>query len=225
MNPLRICVPVVAKTNDGAQRALQQIAALGHLAELRLDYLTQPDLPRLLQARPGPVIVTNRPRLEGGQWPGTEADRQRFLEEALELGVEYLDVELRTEARWRDRLLARRGPTRIIVSWHDFQETPELPALQAILAAQQQAGADIAKVVTLARTPADNLRVLALIPQAQAQGQDIIAFCMGPRGKFSRVVAPLLGSYLTFATLAPGRESAPGQLTVPEVETIWRILA
>ena len=56
------------------------------------------------------------------------------------------------------------------------------------------ADADIVKLVTLANHPADNLRLLSLIPQAQARGKDIIAFCMGPLGKWSRVAAPLLGS-------------------------------
>jgi len=225
LNKLRVCVPVVERTNEGARQTLEQIAARSYLAELRVDYLAQPDLPGLLQDRPGPVIVTNRLPQEGGQWQGGEADRQRLLEEALQLGVEYLDVELRAETRWRDELLKQRGRTKIILSWHDFQGTPETAQLQDILEEQMQLGADVVKLVTLARTPQDNLRVLALILQANAGGQEIIAFCMGPDGKFSRVIAPLLGSYLTFATLAAGRESAPGQLTAAQVEAIWEILA
>ncbi len=218
-------MPVIERSNQAAAQALKQIAARGYVAELRVDYLAQPDLPWLLEARPGPVIVTNRLPQEGGQWQGSETDRQRLLEEALELGVEYLDVELQAETQWRDDLLARRGSTRIILSWHDFQGTPETTRLEDILAEQMQQNADLVKLVTLARKSEDNLRVLSLIPQAHGAGQEIIAFCMGPLGKFSRVIAPLLGSYLTFATLAAGRESAPGQLTVSEVEAIWGILA
>ncbi|MDD3580806.1 MAG: type I 3-dehydroquinate dehydratase [Desulfobacca sp.] len=217
-------MPVVERTNEGAAQTLEQIAARGYLAELRIDYLSQPDLPSILKPRPGPVIVTNRLPQEGGQWQGSEADRQRLLEKALQLGVEYLDVELRAESRWRDDLLKRRGQTKIILSWHDFQGTPGTAQLQDILDEQIELGADLVKLVTLARTPEDNLRVLALIPPTNAVGQEIIAFCMGPEGKFSRVIAPLLGSYLTFATLAAGRESAPGQLTAAQVEAIWEIL-
>ncbi|MFP3868211.1 MAG: type I 3-dehydroquinate dehydratase [Desulfobacteraceae bacterium] len=225
MSKLKICVPVVEQTNQGAAQTLQQIAARGFLAELRVDYLVQPDLPRLLEARPGPVIVTNRLPPEGGRWQGSEADRRLLLEEALGLGVEYLDVELQAESRWRDDLLARRGNTKIILSWHDIKQTPDSARLQDILNMQMQGGADLIKLVTLARQPEDNLRVLSLIPQARAANQEIIAFCMGLQGKFSRIIAPLLGSYLTFATLTSGQESAPGQLTVPEVEAIWGILA
>lgn len=225
MKPLKICVPVVESTNERAARALRQIAARGYLAELRVDYLSQPDLPGLLKGRPGPVIVTNRLSQEGGHWQGPESERQHLLNLALKLGVEYLDVELRAETRWQDEVLAQRGLTKIILSWHDFQGTPDSAVLQDILAEQIQTGTDIVKLVTLARNPSDNLRVLSLIPPVRARGQEIIAFCMGPQGKFSRLIGPLLGSYLTFATLEPGRESAPGQLTVQEVEAIWEILA
>ena len=63
-----------------------------------------------------------------------------------------------------------------------------------------------------------------MIPAALERGQDIIAFSMGPTGKYSRVIAPLLGGYLTFAVLEAGQESAPGQLTVQELLSIWEIL-
>ena len=69
------------------------------------------------------------------------------------------------------------------------------------------ADADILKLVTWARQPEDNLRVLSLIPKVKAQGREIIAFCMGPLGKWSRIAAPFLGSYLTYAPFT--RKGAP----------------
>jgi 3-dehydroquinate dehydratase type I len=85
-------------------------------------------------------------------------------------------------------------------------------------------GADIVKIVTLAETAEDNLRVLDLIPQALGMGQDIIAFCMGGKGRLSRVAAPLLGSCMSYASLEEGAESAPGQLTAGEMKKLLGIL-
>ena len=84
--------------------------------------------------------------------------------------------------------------------------------------------ADVIKMVALARQPEDNLRLLSLIPQALAAGREIIAFCMGPAGKWSRITAPLLGSFLTFAPFTKKGASAPGQLTVNEVKRLWNML-
>jgi 3-dehydroquinate dehydratase type I len=138
--------------------------------------------------------------------------------------VTCLDLELAADAAWRREVAARRGQTRLILSWHDFAGTPDMIRLEAVLEEMLAAEADIVKMVTLAREPADNLRMLSLIPKARARGKEIIAFCMGPVGKWSRVAAPLLGSWLTFAPFSKTRASAPGQLAVNDMKRLWQML-
>jgi 3-dehydroquinate dehydratase type I len=221
---LRLCVPVVEASLSRARRAYLRAARKHLWTEVRLDYLENPDLGRLFRTLPGPVIATNRLAEEGGKWSGTEAERRRLLEEALARGVTCVDVELQADAAWRREMWQRRGKSRLILSWHDFSGTPETGRLEKILADLLAAEADIVKIVTWAREPEDNLRLLALIPQALAAGQEIIAFCMGPLGKWSRVAAPFLGSFLSFAPFNPKQASAPGQITVNEMRRLWRML-
>jgi 3-dehydroquinate dehydratase I len=224
--PLRICVPVVETTVNRARGKYQRAARKGLWTEIRLDYLEEPtpNLQKLFQTLPGPVVVTNRLAAEGGRWQGDETDRLRLLAEALALGVTCLDVELATDATFRRELAARREKTRLILSWHDFSGTPEQTRLEAVLEEMLAAEVDIVKLVTLARQPEDNVRLLSLIPQAKVLGKEIIAFCMGPLGKWSRVAAPLLGSFLTFAPFSKRGASAPGQLTVNDLKKVWRTL-
>jgi len=221
---LRICVPVVEAAVHRARSKYLRAARKGLWAEIRLDYLEQPDLQRLFRTHPGPVIATNRLAGQGGRWQGSEEERRRLLLEAMDLGADFLDVELAADAAWRQDLWSRRGQAKIILSWHDFAGTPEAPRLEAVMNEMLAAAADVLKVVTMARQPEDNLRVLSLIPRARAQGREIIAFCMGPLGKWSRVVAPLLGSYMTFAPFTKKGASAPGQLTVNELKRAWKAL-
>jgi 3-dehydroquinate dehydratase type I len=223
---LRICVPVVEATVNRARGRYQRAARKGLWTEVRLDYLEEPapDLQRLFRSLPGPVIATNRPAAEGGRWTGTEAARLALLGQALDLGVTCLDLEMAADPGFRREILARRESTKLILSWHDFTGTPETTRLAAILEEMLATEADIVKLVALAREPADNLRLLSLIPQARARGKDIIAFCMGPVGKWSRIAAPLLGSWLTFAPFSKTGASAPGQLTVNDMKRLWRTL-
>ena len=86
-------------------------ARKGLWTELRLDYLTQPDLPRLFRTHPGPVIATNRLAAEGGQWTGNETARRGLLEEALNLGADFLDRHM-----IRDSLLVTRDSSFVMVS-------------------------------------------------------------------------------------------------------------
>jgi 3-dehydroquinate dehydratase type I len=223
---LRICVPVVEATVNRARGKYQRAARKGLWTEVRLDYLAEPnpDLKRLFRTLPGPVIATNRLASEGGHWQGEESDRRRLLEEALALGVTCLDMELAADAAWRREVAARQEKTKLILSWHDFTGTPEAARLESVLEEMLNAEADILKIVTMAQLPEDNLRLLSLIPKAKAQGKEIIAFCMGPLGKWSRMVAPLLGSFLTFAPFSKAGASAPGQLNVNELKKVWRTL-
>ena len=223
-NLLRLCVPVVEANSARARSHYIRAARKGLWAEVRLDYLEKPDLRRLFRTLPGPVIATNRPQAEGGRWTGSEADRRALLEEALSFGVRALDVEFATDAAWRQELFARRGKTRLILSWHDFSRTPEDAELEDQFTKMLAEDADILKLVTQAATPADNLRLLALIPRALAAGKEIIAFCMGPLGKWSRVATVFLGGFLTFAPFNPQQASAPGQITVSEFRRMWRML-
>jgi 3-dehydroquinate dehydratase type I len=221
---LRICVPVVEANTNRARSKYLRAARKGLWTELRLDYLEQPDLKRLFRSHPGPVIATNRLAAEGGRWSGRAADRRALLEEALALGADFLDVELAADPVWRRELTQRRGEAKIILSWHDFSGTPDAAELAATFQKMLAQEADVIKMVALAQKPEDNLRLLSLIPQARAAGREIIAFCMGPAGKWSRITAPLLGSFLTFAPFTKKGASAPGQLTVNEVKRLWNML-
>ncbi len=221
---LIIAVPVVEANPNRARSKWLRAARKGLWAELRLDYLSQPDLKRLFRTHPGPVIATNRLAVEGGKWSGSEAARRALLEEALARGADFVDVELAAEAAWRRDLWAGRGQAQIILSWHDFSGTPEAERLEAVLQEMLAQEADVVKIVTMAQAPEDNLLLLSLIPRARAAGREIIAFCMGPAGKWSRVAAPLVGSFLTFAPFTKKGASAPGQLTVNEMKRLWKML-
>jgi 3-dehydroquinate dehydratase type I len=221
-----ICVSIAAPTTEAAIEKIKRAEALVDLIELRIDRLPGVDLERLLAVRNIPVIATNRRREEGGEFAGTEEERLARLKEAARLGADYIDVEASTAPAGKSKL--RRAiagtPTRLIVSWHDFSGTPSAESLEAKLRECMAEGPAVVKIVTLAKTTADCLRLLELIPRARKKGQAIVAFCMGRPGQISRIMAPLLGSLFSYASLEASEASAPGQLTVRQMQEIYRIM-
>ena len=184
---------------------MQAAAPLADMLELRLDHIKNPDLPRLLTAKSKPVIVTITPREENGAFTGTDNERLALLEQAIDLGAEYIDCNMGWHAL--PRLLSIKEKTRVIVSSHNYDETPEdLAGLYNEIAAT---GADVVKIATCANRISDNLRMLELIRNAD---KDCIGICMGPKGEPSRILAPSCGALLTFGSLDTGKESAPGQI-------------
>ena len=221
-----ICIPIAAQTTAAAVERMERATPLADCVELRIDRIPDADLERLLKARRCPVIVTNRRRGEGGDFAGTEAERVAVLREAARLGADYVDVEAATDPALKAELHSALAgsATKLICSWHDFSGTPSAEFLRTKLAECMADAPAIVKIVTHADAAADCLRVLELIPRAQQKGQAIAAFCMGSAGKISRVMAPLIGSAITFVSLEPEEASAPGQLTIHELRAINRII-
>ena len=209
---------------EKALPAIGEANRLADLIEIRVDYLRNPDLKRLLDAGEKPLIITNRRREEGGRYTGDEKKRLAVLREAVDLGVPFVDLEMGSERSPFKELIAHKKRTRLILSCHDFQGTPSPKTMHALLRRMMRYGADVLKIVTFARSFEDNLKVLSLIPYAREKKQEIVAFCMGEKGKMSRIFAPLMGAAWTYASLDRKRTSAPGQLTVGELKEIWERL-
>jgi 3-dehydroquinate dehydratase type I len=217
----KICIPIVEATVEKALIAIKKVNRWADLIELRVDYLKRMNLAPLLENRRKPLIVTHRRKEEGGKYKGEERKRLSVLQEAIDLGADYVDVELATERSFLQSLIRNKGGTQVILSFHDFQGTPSLKELQRLCGQMIRLDADVVKIVPFARSWEDNLTILSLIPYAKERRQKIVAFCMGEKGKLSRVFSPFLGAAWVYASLNRSRASAPGQLTVGEMREIW----
>jgi len=80
------------------------------------------------------------------------------LDEAVRCGAQAVDVEIESAEAAQERLHQFRGRAQVIVSYHNFEATP---ALDTVVARMMRVTADGYKIVTTARKPSDNIRVLA----------------------------------------------------------------
>jgi 3-dehydroquinate dehydratase type I len=192
------------------------------LLEWRLDVTRNPAVEDILQQAPLPVIATVRSTDQGGRFSGNRAEQLRLLLQAAEAGCTYLDWELcRGEALPAGLAQIR---DRVILSYHNFQETPSKGELESLFKEMAGAGAGVVKIVTHAQKMEDNLLLLSLIRRGRRQGLKVVAFCLGPLGRISRVTCLFVGAAFTYAALEAGAEAAPGQLTLAEMHQILELL-
>jgi len=217
---VQIAIPICAGDTAEALEKMQRGAALAQVLEIRLDGMEKFDLHQILGSAPRPVIVTYRSKKEGGNGRAHYATRIRLLREAIEEGADFVDVEFSMPLIYREPLFRNRKRTRVIVSRHILNGTPSGEALTNLLGKMAATGADIVKIVSRAREFEDNRRVLELLPPARRLGIPLITFCLGPRARVSRILSPLLGGFLTFASLEEGEESAEGQVPAREMKEI-----
>ncbi|MBS3734669.1 MAG: shikimate dehydrogenase [Phycisphaerae bacterium] len=182
--------------------------------ECRLDLLNAPPDPAalhtLLDAPPLTVVVTNRPTRQGGRFAGDEQQRLAILRQAADLGATFVDVE--------DDVDTPPAPAQqTIRSHHDFARRPE--RLDEILTQLEASPAAVSKVAFAAGVCADAFVALDLLQRGR---RPTIALAMGEAGLASRILARKFGAFGTFASLAAGAESAPGQPTLAELRHRFR---
>ena len=208
-----ICVSIGRSRWKMVVREHQALADKGaELVELRLDWISSvPDLNVLIANRPTPVVITCRRAEDRGRWRGSEEQRQTLLRAAIVAGVEYVDLEEDIA-----KSIPRYGKTKRIISYHNFDETPD--DLAEIHQRMAKLDPDIIKIVTMARSPSDMARMLRLVKDSNIP---TAGFCMGEIGMPSRVLCGKYGSPLTYATFSESRELAPGQLSFEQMRKIY----
>ena len=172
-------------------------ATVGDMVELRLDGVADLDLAAALHGRSRPVVATCRPTWEGGAFDGSEDERRTVLSQALSLGAEWVDVELR--AGFDD--LIRRYPGRIIVSSHDFDGVPT--DLDDRVRQMRALGTGMIKVAVTARRLTETLVLTRITKDGHA-----VVIGMGEAGVPTRLLGSRYGSAWTYA----GNAVAPGQM-------------
>jgi 3-dehydroquinate dehydratase type I len=220
-----ICIPIIAKNSEAAIEKIMRANPIADMLEIRLDGMESFHLEPMLETASNPVIVTYRSKREGGKGSAEYGTLTRYLLDAVNAGTQFVDVEFSMPLRYREGIFRDRGTARIILSAHLLNGTPGREELEDMLEKMAATGADIVKIVTRARAMEDNLRILHLIGTARRLGIQIITFCMGPMGRISRIAAPLLGGYLTFASLAEGEESADGQMPLVEMKKVLNLVS
>jgi 3-dehydroquinate dehydratase I len=194
------------------------------VVEARLDFLADAsDLAGLRGIRK-PIVATCMPVWEGGMFKGMEEDRIRILESALEY-AEYISIEYKTEKRYRDGLVVEAGKkgVKVIMAFHDFNNTPPTHEIVELMKKMEAECADIVKVAFKPRSYVDVLNVLKAQVSANLKAP-VIAVSMGEMGRVSRVAGPMMGAFMTFAAPSDGKAAAAGQYTLDEVREIKRLL-
>jgi 3-dehydroquinate dehydratase / shikimate dehydrogenase len=220
---VRICAPLCAKTIAELELLSSEAAAVADLIELRLDCLDEVEfanstqlINRLAAGLPLPLIITLRPSEQGGLRDISIADRRKFWEDVSKPAGAWFDIE-------RD-LCESSLPvdwSRVICSQHDFKDVPK--NLDDIYEEMSRTPAAILKIAVRASDTVDCLPIFRILERARNEGREMIAIAMGVPGIATRVLGPSRGSYLTYAALSHGSGTAPGQLTISQLNSIYRI--
>jgi 3-dehydroquinate dehydratase I len=224
---LLICLPLMAAGQSELLRMAQACLGLKpDLLEWRLDAFDQAEnvdhsLRTLDELRTTignlPLIFTCRNHLEGGRAKLTPAQRQALITAAIQSGnIDIIDIELSNDDSFIQdiRKTATASDVQMILSYHDFDATPEAALIIDTLFQARDLGADIVKVAVMPQDFRDVLILMEATLKARQNGLKIpmISISMGTVGSLTRLACGLFGSDITFAS--GDTPSAPGQIPI-----------
>jgi 3-dehydroquinate dehydratase-1 len=232
-----ICLPLVA-TDQAAllQQAAEVTRHAPDMIEWRVDKFARLETPALMLTALAalreaigetPLIFTCRVASEGGFRELAADTRLELNLAAMASGqIDLLDTEMVNGPAFIDQHKAACGRTgvKLILSYHNFQATPEGAFLVAKLREARQLGADIAKIAVMPASYGDVLTLLSATYQARRAMPDtpLITMAMGAEGAITRVAGGLFGADLTFAI--GQASSAPGQIPIGDLRAAWQAL-
>ncbi|AFL87375.1 3-dehydroquinate dehydratase [Terriglobus roseus DSM 18391] len=220
----RVCVAV---SGDGMIALAAETVRTNPFVEFRLDSLADPAamLPALRQFlfgnRDVTAVATCRRKAFGGDFGGDARAQIAILREAALAGCRLVDIEVETAEELGQAALEelRGAGAAVILSWHDFQATPEL---EPVLERMRPFAPDVYKIVPTAKTLRDALRLIDVLEKHGGEG-NLVAMSMGFKGTLTRVLGPRFGSLFTFASADGHGGTAPGQVSVSVLRELYRV--
>lgn len=219
---ITICTPVTGTTFKELLVHLESIQKISDFIELRVDTAQDFSLEHIDELKKNvtkKAIFTCRSKEEGGSWNQDESKRLLIIEKAAAAGFDYIDVELETLKKHE---INRPHSTKLIVSYHNFTETPKYWKLTGVINEMNKHDPDLIKIATTVKKDEDNQTLFRLLVDRPGEEEWIIVG-MGEKGKIIRIMAPIMGGFLTYAATEFG-QTAPGQLQLNELKKTYKEL-
>ena len=170
--------------------------------ELRLDLFAEIDINKLkdlLKNWDKKVLLTFRKKSQGGGFLGSVQEQEEIWDKLCELNVDFIDLEYDAPASLYDLVRKKNPGAKVISSYHNFEKTPA--QLKELFFFMKMRRADIYKIATMAISSLDALRMLLWVKESTFQKENVVGICMGDMGGITRILSPVIGNYLNYASL------------------------
>ncbi len=186
-----------------------------------LSYV-QEQLTKLRRVSSLPIVFTVRTKSQGGAFPDSAHEEIfQLLKLALQLGSEYVDVEVSLPQKLMEGLKKKKGYSKIIASWHDW--SGRLKWDSVVIKEKYELASrvgDIVKIVNKAESLKDNFALYEFIENVP-NAKPIIAINMGVEGQMSRI---LNSTFSPVSHPLLPTKAAPGQLSFREIQQALHLL-
>lgn len=232
-----LCTPIVGATKEELLNELQKVKGKGpDMIEWRVDHFHEignftkvVEIADTIKEAIGnvPLLFTIRSVAEGGNpTPLSPEEILKLLTYICEnSSVDIIDYEIQNPEDYTVHLreISQQYGKSLILSYHDFNQTPSNEDLLSTLKKAEELRADVAKVAVMPKTHQDVIRLLDVTNQAnEVLGIPIATMSMNNLGAITRMAGWIFGSMIVFTVGA--NSSAPGQVPIEEIRRIIKMM-
>lgn len=222
---MKYCLPIIKKSKEEVLQEILQNMNNYDFFEVWLDYIADIDdafiknLKDKLEKKL--ILVFRRQNLETIKM---SRDERLKIISALKNSLSTVDLDISEQKDDLDYIKNEGLKFNTIVSYHNYQETPEDGKLKEIIDTMKQYNPLIFKIATKCNNPKDALRLLGLLLAMRERNVRCIVLGMSELGIITRIFGTLWGNEMIFAPKKTTEASAPGQLTKEQLEKIFSVL-
>lgn len=220
--PFKICMVAGGNTLHLFLKNLKKAQQSADMVELRADTIKgfkEKDFDAIRKAVKGPAIFTFRHKSEGGNYTGSADFQKEILRKAFKPGFKYVDVAYDNALV---KGLTAKEKKKLLLSYHEFEGTSSEKKLKAVITKMRKAKPALIKIATLVKKEEDVV-TLSEILKLRKPKEQIIIIGMGDKGKLTRVLFPMMGSYITYAAIDK-TNIAPGLMTIKEMQDVYNFI-
>lgn len=221
--------------NQTTKEQLIRFQASFDIIELRIDQWEESFTPQLIKTLEAlhalelnkQILVTYRTLSQGGSGNLDEDEYMELMTEIIQLDfVDMIDVEF-DKSKSHDPLKAliaqaNHKDIEVVLSYHDFQETPSLEELKHLYFKMHQLAPAYLKVAVMPNDKLDVIHLLeALAITAEHVPQKAIGIAMSHLGIVSRTAQGLFGGSVSYGCL--DEPKAPGQIHAERLKQLLEV--
>ena len=221
MNKGKICISLCAKTADELFAKIVRAEPLADVIEIRFDCLNPDEIDRVIENLPSvgkTYLLTYRPSEQGGLRVLPVNTRVMFWQKVLPaLGERDILIDLEADINFPLRI----AESKVIRSAHFFNDPSN--DLRPAFFELADLGEGIVKIAATANDITDTIPVWNLIKAAAGEEKRAIPIAMGEAGKWTRILGPAHGAFMTYAALDESEATAPGQIAAADLIDVFRV--
>lgn len=218
---IKYCLPIV---KNSKKEILKSLKLKGfNFYEIWLDYIQDLDdefITDIAKKHKGKLIfLLRRQNLEKIK---LALDKRQHLISIISKFPVFLDLDFLTQQEELDFLRQKNSKITLILSYHNYKETPALDYLENLINKMRTFNPGIFKISVFCKTEKDALNLLHLLLNLKKQRIKYIVLGMGQKGLITRIFGSVWGNEFNFAPVDLQEKSAEGQLTKSQLENIFK---